>query len=374
MNLSQVFTALQKHGPLSRAEITRITGISGPTVTRAVSSLIESRLLEEGAFQQSAIGRPGKVVRLATTSVAVLAAVVGAAECELARYGLDGELHADSQVSFATPDSYPALVKTFARHARQLIARAQNHAETKVLRLGVSVPGLHDCRDGRTLVSPNVPQTNGQRLGHDLGDAIGLPTTVLQECSALCLAEQVYGAARESADFAMLDISEGLGLGVVQRGHLLEGNSGLAGELGHITVDLHGKQCGCGNYGCLETVATDTALAATLSQKIGRKLLAAEAVELVRSGAIEADAEVTQVLEYLAVALAAVINIFNPSQCFIYGRVLDAAPDAFDRLLAFTHRRALAPSLAQCQIIRARGNKRLGAVAAAIQSLSDASR
>ena len=367
MNLSQVFAALQKHGPLSRADITRLTGISGPTVTRVVAMLIKSQLLEEGELQNPAIGRPGKVIRLASKSASVLGAIVGPTECELARCGLDGELQADSSRTFATPARYDDLVKAFVKQARQMIRRA----DTKIMALGVSVPGLLDCRDGRTLVSPNVPQTNGQRIGNDLAAALRLPTSVLHECSALCLAEQVYGEARGVSDFAMLDISEGLGLGVMQGGQLLEGYSGLAGELGHITVDPHGLKCGCGNHGCLETVATDVALAAVLSERVGRKLLPAEAFALLASGEVEADAEVARVLEYLAIGLAAVINIFNPSKLFIYGHVLDATPTSFDTLLAHTRRRTLAPSFAQCQIIRARGNKRLGAVAAAIQSLSE---
>lgn len=366
MNVSQVFATLQKHGPLSRADITRLTGISGPTVTRAVSSLLSAQLLEEGEFQQAAIGRPGKVVRLATKAVSVLGAVVGPTECELARCGLDGELQAEGRCVFPTPARYGDLIKAFARHARQMM----HDGDTTILAVGVSVPGLFDCRDGRILVSPNVPQTNNQRLGNDLGEALDLPATVLQECSALCLAEQAYGAARGVADFAMLDISEGLGLGVMQRGQLLEGHSGLAGELGHITVDLQGKKCGCGNDGCLETVATDMALTASISERLGRKVLPTEAFALLAAGEIQAEAEVARVLEYLAVGVAAVINIFNPSKLFIYGHVLDATPTSFATLLEHTQRRALAPALAECEIIRARGNKCLGAVAAAIQSLS----
>jgi N-acetylglucosamine repressor len=117
-------------------------------------------------------------------------------------------------------------------------------------------------------------------------------------------------------------------------------------------------------------VATDTALAAVLSEKLGREVDIDETVRLLASGAVEADREVGRVLEYLAVGLAAVINVFNPSKLFLYGRLLDAGTDLFGRLLELTRRRALAPSLADCEIIRARGSKRLGAVAAIIQRLT----
>jgi N-acetylglucosamine repressor len=362
----EVLTAIRNRGPLSRAEIMRHTGISGPTVTRTVSALLEAGLLEEGDAKRQALGRPGRVVRLATKAVCVLGAVVGAKHCELVSAGLDGQVSPEQVRQFATPARYGDLVNALARQARQLTADLQ----TQVLGLGISVPGLLNRRERRTVFSPNLHQTDGQRLGEDLQQKLGLETAIVQESHALCLAEMAYGAARDVADFAMLDISEGLGVGVVHGGHILEGHSGLGGELGHITVDIHGKRCGCGNRGCLETVATDTALAAAISSRMGRKWTIEEVIALLRSGEVDADEELGTVLEYLAVGLAAVINIFNPSKVFVYGRLLDAGADLFERLLERTRRRALAPSMADCEIIRARGSKRLGAVAGIIHRLT----
>jgi N-acetylglucosamine repressor len=179
----------------------------------------------------------------------------------------------------------------------------------------------------------------------------------------LCLAEQTYGAARGVEDFAMMDITGGLGLGVVQGGQFIQGHSGLAGELGHVTVDLAGRRCGCGNVGCLETVATDAALATLVSERLGRSLSADDLFPLLESGEIRAPQEISLVLEYLSVGLAMVINVFNPQKLFVYGRLFDAGDDVYPRLLDLTRRRALAPSLADCEIIRAQGNKRLGAIA-----------
>jgi N-acetylglucosamine repressor len=366
LNQREVLAAIQAAGPLSRAEITRRTGISGPTVTRTVDALLRARLLEEGDLRRPALGRPGKVLRLASKTASVLGLAVGAKRCEIVSAGLDGVVHPDHVAEFDTPARYPDLVRTIARQARRLIARRR----IQVLGLGISMPGLLNRREKRTVFSPNLHQTDGRRLGEDLRKELRIETAILQESHALCLAEQIYGAARGVADFAMLDISEGLGVGVVNGGRILEGHSGLGGELGHITVDIHGKPCGCGNRGCLETVATDTALAAAVSECIGRKAGIEEVVELLRSGNVRADEELVCILEYLAVGLAAVINLFNPSKVFIYGRLLDARDGLFDEVVDRTRRRALAPSMADCGIIRARGSKRLGAVAGIIHRLT----
>lgn len=375
LNTREVLAALQRYGPLSRAELVRHTGISGPTITRTVVDLLAGQLVEEGAFQQppagrSLLGRPGKVLRLARAAVSVQGVVIGVSHCELTTAGLDGSLQGEPR-TIATPRRYIDLVRKIAEQ----LQRAREASETEVLGIGVSIPGLLRRQDKRTLISPNLHQTDGQQLGVDLQqrlNELGIASDVvlLQEMQALCLGEQLYGAARDVQDFAMVDISDGLGLGVVQGGKFIEGSNGLAGELGHITVDLHGRRCGCGNTGCLETVATDAALAAAISAKQGVQYSLEEWLPRIQTGEINVEAELNPWLDYLSVGLAAVINLFNPSRLFVHGHGLDAAPDLFERLQERVAKRALKPSLDDCELIRARGSKRLGAVAAIIQRLT----
>ncbi|WP_425615978.1 ROK family protein [Anatilimnocola sp. NA78] len=385
LNTREVLTALQRHGPLSRAEIARHTGISGPTITRTVLDLLAGKLLEEGDLppsvdpdtnlaklnsQRPALGRPGKVLRLASAAVSVQGLVIGVQQCELTTAGLDGSWQVEPK-TFATPKRYNDLVRKIVEQ----LVRSRDLSKTSVLGVGISIPGLLRRQDMRTLVSPNLHQTDGQQLGVDVSErlqSLGLSHEVvlLQETQALCLGERMYGAAREIHDFAMVDLTDGLGLGVVQGGQFVEGSNGLAGELGHITVDIHGRLCGCGNHGCLETVATDAALAAAISAKQRRQLSLAEWLPLIQAGDVDIEEELSEWLDYLSVGLAAVINLFNPSRLFVHGHALDAAPDLFERVHRQTAKRALAPSLADCQIIRAQGSKRHGAVAAIIQQLT----
>lgn len=362
MNERRILSALQTEGPASRANLGRRTGISGPTVTRVIATLLEARLVEEiDEPRQRSVGRPGKIVRLARSGVGVLGVVVGSQQTEVIVSGLDGQIDDASVRTFATPHDYDELLTACTRAARELARRR----EGAILGVGLSVPGLLNRHDGRSIVSPNVHQLDGHRLGDDLKAKLQLDVAVLQECDALCWAERTYGAARDAADFAILDISEGLGLGVMQEGRIVHGKSGLAGELGHITVALDGKPCGCGNRGCLETVATDRALAAAVGSRLQRRIGIEEIVAGVRSGTLDCERELDEVLEYLAVATAAVINIFNPGKLFIYGRLLDARDDLFAQLLERAERRTLAPSWADCEVVRARGNKRLGVLAVA---------
>jgi N-acetylglucosamine repressor len=363
MTQRAVLEALRERGPLSRAGLTRNTGISPTTVSNAVGSLLKARLIEEGeANSEPALGRPGKLLRLANQGAQVLGAVLDAHQCQVVSAGVDGLLK--DTFSFPTPDTYDAILEHLVAHARQLMRRG-----VRTLGLGLSLPGLIHRREGRAVLSPNLHQTDGKFPARDLKERLRLPTMMMHETDALCLAERAYGGARGIEDYAILDCNEGLGLGVVIRGRLLEGHEGFAGELGHIAVDPHGLPCGCGNRGCLETVATDAALARRLSAHLGAPIAIDDAVSLIRQGRLDAAAEIETTLDRLSIGLAAVINIFNPAAVFVHAHVLDASDDMLNRLVALTSRRALAPAVGHCRVLRSRSTKLQGAVAGFIEHL-----
>ena len=367
INERQVLRTIQARGPLSRAEVARHSGISAPTASKAVESLLKAGLLEEGDAE-TARGRPAKKLRLASENAQVLGLVIDADQCRLVPAGLDGKIHERFLAEFPTPTTYEALIEKAAFHAKRLIHRAN----ISTLGMAISIPGLIDYQQYRSLLSPNVPLTNQHTPGQDLEQRLGIECILVQETHALCLAERHFGAARSLNDFAMMDATTGIGLGVMSGGRLLTGHSGLAGEIGHITVEMDGRLCGCGNHGCLETAASDTAFVWRLSQRLGRKIHADEALLLLEQGDPAAAEALQLTCRYLAVGLAAVINLFNPATLFIYNRLFAAEETLFSRLIEETRRRTLPPSFAQCHIVQARGSKRQGAVAAIIEHLTNA--
>lgn len=367
LNERQVLRLLQTRGPLSRAEVARESGLSAPTVSKAVASLINAGFLEEIDAPELARGRPAPKLRLATSSAQVLGVAIDAGHCEVVSAGLDGVIHGEP-LNIPTPAAYPALLDAMEAAARGLMAKAG----VATLGCGFSLPGLVDDRSGRGVLSPNVPMTNGHAPAADLAQRLGVECTPLQESHALCLAERDYGLARGIDDFAVIDVSTGVGLGVMLGGRLLKGHSGLAGEIGHVTVVASGgRKCGCGNFGCLETVASDSALAYHAGLKLGRTVSVDEVIELARSGAVDLAPELAEIAGYLAIGVAAVVNLFNPAVVFVHSPLFDIDPGLLGRLVAGVKERALPPSLAECRIVRAEGTKRQGAVAGAIQHLTD---
>ena len=365
MNVRRVLDVLWRVGSASRADLTRHTGISAPTMSKLFASLEEAGLLEQEAELQLTAGRPSSVYRLATSSTQILGAVIGVRECVALSAGLDGKIEESRQVRFRTPATYDEMIQTFVRH----LSDVRKITRTPCLGLGVSAPGLINNAEHRIMFSPNLHYTDGRQPGLDLARQLKVDAVLLQEEQGLCLAEHFFGVARGVNHFACVDITEGLGMGVVSDGRFVSGLVGYGGELGHMTVDPAGEQCGCGNRGCLELIATDRALALAVSRKIGRKLDIEDVIQGIRNGELEADAEVQRALEYLAIGLATVINVFNPALLVVYGRLFDIRDGLFDRLIAGVSERALKPSFAACRLVRAQSSKPLGAIAAVIHNL-----
>jgi len=369
MTVRKVLEVLREQGPCTRANLTRLSGISAPTVSKAVESLLESGLVEEGAATQGAPGRPGTLMRLARSGAQVLGVVLDALKCRVVSAGLDGTIDDEGQIEFRTPETYEALLKQIARAAEQFIARDG----VKTLGLGISTPGLINGRTGLAMFSPNLHITDGRALDRDLNARLGIECAMFQETQALCLGERMYGAPERLDDFVMLEISTGLGAGVMMGGHLMMGGaSGLAGELGHVTVALDGPLCGCGNRGCLETLATDSALLRALAGSHRSALDMADVKRLLNAGNPDAETALRMVCEYLAIAVAAAINLWNPATLFLHGRLFDVREGLFETVCGLARKRALAPSSADCRILRARRSKRHGAVAGAIHHLFNA--
>jgi N-acetylglucosamine repressor len=365
-NERHILRVIQARGPLTRAEVARHSGLSAPTVSKAVGNLLDAGFLEERAAE-FARGRPAAKLRLASARVQVLGVVIDAIRCSVVSAGFDGVLHPDAG-TVPTPATYAELLDVLEAHCLERMAKPG----VETLGVGVSVPGLIDAATGAGVLSPNLPITNGRTPAADLGGRLGVPGTAVQESHALCLAERHYGRAVGMDDYAVLDIGVGVGLGVMTGGRLLKGHSGLAGEIGHLTVVAEGgRPCGCGNTGCLETVCSEAAFAGRVARKLGRPVTADEALELVRSGRGPLAAELHETAVYVSVATAAVVNLFNPKTVFVHARLFDADDTLFERVVEMTTARALPPSAADTTLLRAKGTKTQGAVAGVVQQLTD---
>ena len=355
LNIREVLAMLLKHGGLSRADLTRLTGISGPTITRAVQDLLDAKLVEEGEPSKALLGRPGKMINLATSKSCVMALAIGRDACEISTSGLDGRLQG-SPDKFPMPRSY----SEFLNLVSQKLAKPKNGV--RMMGLGVSTPGLFNQLENKIASCPSIPFLENQMLAKDLEASTGFETFLLQEMHALCLAESIFGESRNLSNFAVIDITHDFGLGVVLNGQQLQGHLGLAGNLGKLPIDKNGA--------ILDSVATDDVFCKTIARLADSKIDIQGAINLFRGGAVDAMNEINLMIDHISTGVATVVNLFNPERIFIIGNLLDAHPDLFVNLLEATRRKSIKASFIGCTITRSKANSRLGAVSAVIGKLT----
>ena len=193
---------------------------------------------------------------------------------------------------------------------------------------------------------------------------------LVHDAHALCLAEYVYGEASNLDSFAVLDMCTGIGLGVMVNHLFLTGHSGFAGEMGHIPIVPNGRKCHCGRRGCLETVASEWALFERISERLERTVDFDEVMALGLKGDKHVRSELNRLCKYLAIAIAHVVNLFDPQCVFVTGRLFDELPWLRDHLVTRARQMALEPAFADCRFMSTSGTHLLGAVATAISAVT----
>lgn len=187
---------------------------------------------------------------------------------------------------------------------------------------------------------------------------------------ALYNSEIIRGQAVGLKNFVVLSYYSGMALAASCNDAFIEGSDGMAGELGHFVVKPDGDLCGCGNRGCLETLATDLALAHSISRKMERAMTVDETLELIRKSPHRFETEIDHMLDYLAIAVGGTINIFNPEAIFLYGRLLEIDDMFLDRLKKKVPHKCLKSLASHCILKRSKSSMIQGAALAIVEKLT----
>lgn len=241
--------------PISRADLAKRCGLNKATVSSLVAELMDESLVKEAGIGESSGGRRPVLLYFSREAGYALGLNVEAATVEAALTDLKGTII--SQETFPAGDTaYESTLRTMeeALDWAQKVVPASPHG---IIGVGVAVPGMID-RSGTVLNAPNL-QWRDLPLKHDLEDRLKLPVLIENEANAGAYREY---QTRPDADESLVYISigTGIGAGIVLNGSLYRGQSGYAGEIGHMTLDFQGPRCTCGNSGCLELYASEPAL------------------------------------------------------------------------------------------------------------------
>jgi glucokinase len=264
--------------------------------------------------------------------------------------------------------------------AVEAVEEARDSAGGEIAAVGFGIPCLMDQRSGRGVIAVNLPLANVP-FGDIMAERLGLPVFVDNDANMAALAEHRAGAARGTSEAVIMTIGTGIGGGLILRGELYRGGIGAAGELGHVVIDMNGPPCqgNCPNHGCVESLASGTALAlealrvaqerpdSGLGRALadGRELVGPLVTELAHDGDQAAIDVLATIGTNLGVAIASLVNIFNPEVVVIGGGVIAAGELLLEPARAEVAARALPPSKDEVKIVAAQFGVEAGMVGAA---------
>ena len=288
-------------------------------------------------------------------------------------------IHQRLQRSMLGQDT-PALLDTIAGAVQELIGMAAG----EVVAAGVGIPSLIDRRSGTSVMAVNLPLA-GVRFGALMSERLDLPVFVDNDGNLAALAEHRAGAGAGAEHMVFIGLGTGISGGLILNGELYRGSVGAGAELGHMVIDCNGPPCqgNCPNHGCFEALASGTALgreAVAAAQRhpdsaLGGALRAGRAVEgpLVTELAHDGDAAARAVIELIGtrvgVAIASLVNVFNPELVVVGGGVMGAGEMLLAPARAELQRRALPPSRDLVQVVPAAYAHEAGMVGAAALAL-----
>jgi glucokinase len=220
-----------------------------------------------------------------------------------------GKVLMDVQVPTEAHKGKKQVIENIKKAIRLLI-RSQ---KVKIKAIGIGAPGPILYEKGVVVEAPNLPGWKRVNLKQILEKEFRVPIFVDNDANCAALAEAWFGAAKFVRHFIYMTISTGIGGGIIIDKKLYRGAIGSAGEFGHMEIDLSGPKCGCGKRGCLEALASGSAL----KRKTGMDAISLELAA--RQGDKKAQAAIREAAHYLAIGIANLVNIFNPEMVVIGG-------------------------------------------------------
>ena len=221
----------------------------------------------------------------------------------------------------------------------------------------LAVPGLIMASVNTVIFSPNLHEIENIRLDEEIGGTTGVRVTVENDANAAAWGEFRYGAGKDVEHQVFITLGTGVGGGVITHGVLLRGAQGAGGELGHVTLDPEGPLCGCGNHGCLEALASGTAIQRRAREfanarpgsalgrlAIQRQVLGEDVTRLAEEGDEAAVSVLGETGRWLGIGVAGFVNMFNPEVVAVGGGASQAGEFILEPVRKEVKLRARSPS------------------------------
>src|SRR5689334_1981174 len=261
-----VVRTLYDHGPISRADVARLTGLTRTTVSDVVSTLLDDGVVREIGRGASTGGKAPILLEVDQDARLVVGLDLGEEQFAGSLVNLRGDIRRTIELPVAGRDGDEAVQLVF-----DLLDDLLEGVTAPLLGIGIGTPGLVDTATGTIRRAVNLDWRD-LPLGTIVGQRYGVPVNVANDSQAAALAEYTYAGGHRVPNLIAIRVGRGVGAGLILRGALFQGDGSGAGEIGHVVVADDGEVCRCGRTGCLETVAGMHAIERDASAAAGRPI------------------------------------------------------------------------------------------------------
>lgn len=366
-NLTTLMQHLWQQPSLTRSDLAKLTGLNRATVTRLVADLSDSGFVRENGLESSGPGRPSIPLEISSQAGYLIGAEIGPDFISVVLSDFTHEILWYDKRAFVHRSDFQTVLPLLV----QTLRKAIEHFEDPSLPLyGISIglQGLVNTDEGILLFAPNL-KWRDIHLGELLSQEFEVPIYIDNVASLSAFGESYSGVAATSSHVLYISTQYGIGGRHIINNTVLRGANGVAGEIGHMTIDVNGKQCTCGKRGCWETVASQKAAldytrellasgqASIIPEFLGGKLdelTVGVLVDAANQGDELAQNVLTTTGYYLGVGIANLVNALNPHLIVLGGELSIAGEFLLPKIKTTVEEQALQWSYENCEILIAK--------------------
>lgn len=379
-NRSRIMQHLYHHGISSRAQIAKALRLTPAAITKITAQLIEAGAIEETGGLEGKKNRRSIGLALDNTRFHVIGVKFARSLVQIGVFDLAGHASSLTTLPYVSNDTIDETIATVHGTIERLL-----DDDPTILAIGMAVPGPYLRENGHTAVVSSMQGWRAVNFTSEFAESFRVPVLIEQDARAGVLANYLFDPETEAgnANLAYYLVGEGVGLGVIDNGQIINGSLGTATEIGHVSIDVNGRPCDCGNIGCLERYCSTPAIhqmiiddgtlipdAATMSHtEACRKLFT-----LANAGNETALGMIRTIGRYVGYGCLIIFNAFNPRTIVIGDIVSEAGQPMLDEVKRIVKERAI-PEIYASTTIRLTSTPTdaavLGAAAVAISYFLD---
>lgn len=323
VNKSLILNKVRTSEPISRAQIAKEVKLTPPTVSSIVRELIEQDLVIESALGESQGGRKPTMLQINKNGFYVVGVDAGPKTIRCIVSNLSGQIKHKISVPIdgqLTNETFLTLLKD---SIRIIIEKVRDRE--KILGIGIAMHGVVDVEAGVSLFAP-ILQLSNILIKEELEREFDIVVQVENDARAMALGESWFGAHEEVSSMITVNLGIGVGAGIIIDGKLYHGALDLAGEVGHMTIDINGEYCSCGNRGCLETYVSAPAIARRAAEVLPHSNISSskQVFELAVQGNEKCIRILQETGELIGIGLTNLVHIINPVLIVLGGGVSKA--------------------------------------------------